>query len=98
MISKYFNPYTDFGFKKLFGEVSHLSSEQYDDYLKSILSYNEAKSMTDTAFFDGEKKGIEKGKIEAMQSAAKVLKSKGIAHSIITLSTGLTEPEIESLK
>lgn len=79
MISKYFNPDTDFGFKKLFGEegskdllidflnhtvlqkgfeiaeVSHLSSDQYDAYLKSVLSYNEAKAVTDTAFQDGER-------------------------------------------
>ncbi|MDD2863521.1 MAG: Rpn family recombination-promoting nuclease/putative transposase [Methylococcales bacterium] len=36
-------------------EVSHLSSDQYDVYLKSVLSYNEAKAVTDTAFQDGER-------------------------------------------
>ncbi len=36
-------------------ELSHLSSEQYDSYLKSILEYNEAKAALDTAFYDGEK-------------------------------------------
>ncbi len=157
MISKYFNPYTDFGFKKLFGEeaskdllidflnqllppqhqiaqlsfknpenfadtskerkaifdvycesqtgepvfqkgfeiaeLAHLSSEQYDAYLKSVLEHNEAKAALDTAFVDGKKEG----KIEAMQSAARILKTQGIANSIIALSTGLTEQEIQNL-
>ncbi|TAN49258.1 MAG: hypothetical protein EPN21_12580 [Methylococcaceae bacterium] len=78
-----------------------MNSEQYDSYLKSVLEHNEAKASLDTAFEDGEKKGKIKGKIEgrieAMQSAAKVLKSQGIAVSVIALSTGLTEQEIESL-
>jgi hypothetical protein len=70
-------------------EVSHLSSEQYDDYLKSVLSYNEAKAVTDTAFADGEKaKALE---------VAKVLKVQGVELSIIVLSTGLTAEAIEAL-
>jgi predicted transposase/invertase (TIGR01784 family) len=70
-------------------EVSHLSSEQYDDYLKSVLSYNEAKAVTDTAFADGEKaKALE---------VAKVLKAQGVELSIIVLSTGLTDEAIEAL-
>ncbi len=73
-------------------EVAHLSSEQYDAYLKSILEYNEAKATLDMAFYEGKTEG----KVEAMQSAAKVLKSQGIAVSVIALSTGLTEQEIES--
>ena len=70
-------------------EVSHLSSEQYDDYLKSVLSYNEAKAVTDTAFADGEKtKALE---------VAKVLTAQGVELSIIVLSTGLTDEAIEAL-
>ncbi len=70
-------------------EVAHLSSEQYDDYLKSVLSYNEAKAVTDTAFADGEKaKALE---------VAKVLKAQGVELSIIVLSTGLTDEAIEAL-
>jgi hypothetical protein len=74
-------------------EVSHLSSEQYDDYLKSVLSYNEARAVTDMAFADGKSEG----KIEAMQNAAKALKAQGIDLSVIVLSTGLTEEEIKVL-
>ena len=70
-----------------------MSSEQYDDYLKSVLSYNEAKAVTDSAFADGK---IE-GKIEAMQNVAKALKAQDIYLSVIVLSTGLTEEEIKAL-
>ena len=64
-------------------------SEQYDDYLKSVLSYNEAKAVTDTAFADGEKaKALE---------VAKVLKAQGVELSIVVLSTGLTAEAIEAL-
>ena len=70
-------------------EVSHLSSEQYDDYLKSVFTYNEAKAVTDTAFANGEKaKALE---------VAKVLKAQGVELSIIVLSTGLTAEVIEAL-
>jgi predicted transposase/invertase (TIGR01784 family) len=83
-------------------EMAHLSSDQYDVYLKSVLSYNEAKAVKDTAFFDGEKQGMEKGievgKIAAMQNAARILKYQGVAISVIALSTGLSEQDIEALK
>jgi len=35
MISKYFNPYTDFGFKKLFGEEG--SKDLLIDFLNQLL-------------------------------------------------------------
>ena len=35
MISKYFNPYTDFGFKKLFGEEA--SKDLLIDFLNQLL-------------------------------------------------------------
>jgi predicted transposase/invertase (TIGR01784 family) len=90
-------------------ELAHLNSEQYEHYLKSVLEHNEAKASLDTAFSQGKLAGkiegkIEgllegkiEGKIEAMHSAAKVLKSQGIAVSVIALSTGLTEHDIENL-
>jgi len=67
-----------------------LSSEQYDDYLKSVLSYNEAKAVTDTAFADGEKaKAFE---------VAKTMLAEGFDISTVARLTKLTESEIESLK
>jgi len=49
-------------------EVSHLSTEQYDDYLKSVLFYNEAKAVTDMAFADGKCEGKIEGKFETARA------------------------------
>ena len=84
-------------------EVSHLSTEQYDDYLKSVLSYNEAKAVTDTAFADGEQQGIVKGKIEGEKAKAKALDvartmlAKGFDIDTIAEISTLTTEEIKSL-
>ena len=72
-------------------EVSHLDSDQYDVYLKSVLSYNEAKATLDTAFMDGEKKGKVEGKIEI----AKTMLAKGFDVATIAEITQLTLKEIE---
>jgi predicted transposase/invertase (TIGR01784 family) len=78
-------------------EVSHLSSEQYDAYLKSRLSYNEEKAVKDTAFSDGKAEGIEEGKAEAMQNAAKKMLAGGFDVATIASMTDLTIAEIEAL-
>ena len=74
-------------------EVSHLDSDQYDVYLKSVLSYNEAKATLDTAFMDGEKKGKAEGKVEI----AKTMLAKGFDVTTIAEITQLTVKEIERL-
>jgi hypothetical protein len=66
-------------------EVSHLSSEQYDDYLKSVLSYNEAKAVTDTAFADGKR------------DVARSMLAEGFDISTIARLTKLTVEEIKAL-
>jgi predicted transposase/invertase (TIGR01784 family) len=66
-------------------EVSHLSSEQYDDYLKSVLSYNEAKAVTDTAFTDGKR------------DVARSMLAEGFDISTIARLTKLTVEEINAL-
>jgi hypothetical protein len=45
-MAKYINPYTDFGFKKLFGEEAN----------KDLLTYIEVKEVVKTAEMDGERK------------------------------------------
>jgi predicted transposase/invertase (TIGR01784 family) len=79
-------------------EVSHLSSEQYDAYLKSRLSYNEEKAVKDTAFSDGKAEGIEVGKAEAMLETAKTMLSEGFDAATVARITKLTTAEIEALK
>ncbi|MDD5216182.1 MAG: Rpn family recombination-promoting nuclease/putative transposase [Methylococcales bacterium] len=70
-------------------EVSHLSSDQYDDYLKSILSYNETKAVIDTAFIDGEKK--------AKRETAKKMIAANFDIDVIAAMTDLTRQEIKAL-
>ena len=78
-------------------EVSHLSSEQYDDYLKSVLSYNEAKAVTDTAFADGKVEGKIEGKIEGKFETARAMQAEGFDIATIARLTKLTTQQIESL-
>ena len=78
-------------------EVSHLSTEQYDDYLKSVLSYNEAKAVTDTAFADGKVEGKIEGKIEEKFETARAMQAEGFDIATIARLTKLTTQQIESL-
>jgi predicted transposase/invertase (TIGR01784 family) len=83
-------------------EVAKFTSQQYDAYLKSIAEYSEAKAALDTAFLDGEKKGIEKGKIEgkieALLETAKTMLAKGFDVNTIAEITKLQPAEVEALK
>jgi len=54
-------------------ELSHLTARQYDAYLKSLVEYSEVQNVSDTSFGDGEKIGIEKGKIEEKEAIAKMM-------------------------
>jgi len=58
-------------------EVAHLSTEQYNDYLKSVLSYNEAKAVTDTAFADGKAEGKIEGEKSKALDVARTMRAKG---------------------
>jgi hypothetical protein len=71
-------------------EMSHLSSDQYDVYLKSRLSYNEAKAVTDTAFSDGER--------NKALDIAKIMLAKGFDVGTIAEIIKLKPEEIEALK
>lgn len=78
-------------------EVSHLNSDQYDDYLKSILEYNEVTAVAETAFDNGKVAGIEQGqRIAKIQTAQKML-SAGLDIPLIASMTDLSIDEIQSL-
>lgn len=96
--TKYLNPYTDFEFKKLFGEegskdsmgvevaeLAHLKPKQFDDYQKSLLEYWEVKNVKDTAF--------EEGKIAQRKEIANNMLALGLAIDVIAQTTGLTIAE-----
>jgi predicted transposase YdaD len=65
---KFINPFTDFGFKKLFqvADMANLSKEEHQDYITSLKYYRDMKNVTDTAFQEGEVKGKIEGKIEGL--------------------------------
>jgi hypothetical protein len=85
--AKYINPYTDFGFKKLFGE--EVNKELLVDFLNQYTTFpikeQAEKGAMDSSFEDGEKKG---GENKAKEIAAK-LKETGIDINIIAKTTGL---------
>ena len=78
-------------------EVAHLSTEQYDDYLKSVLSYNEAKAVTDTAFADGKVEGKIEGEKSKALDVARAMRAKGFDVDTIAEISKLSIEEIKSL-
>ena len=92
MKAKYLNPFTDFGFKKIFGEEAELAKFGQADiinYENSLKIYRDLKNVIDTAF--------DEGKVEGKLETAKSLKKLGVPIETILEATGLTEKEIESL-
>lgn len=79
-------------------ELAHLSSDQYDDYLKSVLSYNEIPAVTSAAFSQGEKKGKIEGKIESKIEIARTMLAEGFDPETIAKITKLTLQEIHALQ
>lgn len=89
---KYLNPFTDYGFKRLFetAEISKLSRDEYQNYENSLKYYRDLKNSLDTAKEEGKKE-------EKYEIASKMLK-KGMDTNIIMEFTGLTKSEILKLK
>ena len=79
MKAKYINPFTDFGFKKIFGgkaELAKLGQVELDSYENSLKTYRDLKGVIDTAFDDGKLEGEIKGKIKGKIRNCKSIKSK----------------------
>ena len=65
---RYINPYTDFGFKKLFGtEMNKDTVDERRQYEASLKEYWDYTSTMDTAYMKGERKGLEKGRAEGRE-------------------------------
>jgi predicted transposase/invertase (TIGR01784 family) len=82
-------------FEKAFNtlEEANLTREQLEQYQKSLLTYWELKGVVDTAYDEGEARGIEKG----IRLTAQKLKHKGLSVEMISEVTGLSIEEIEGL-
>lgn len=86
---RYINLFTDFGFKKLFGESPNKESERsvYEDSLKD---YRDLISAIDTYYKDGKKDREVEIAIESLK--------EGLPLSTISKITGLDMEELEKLK
>lgn len=70
-------------------ELAKLNADEWTAYESSLKEYRDIKSYIDTAFEEGEVKGITK--------VAKALKESGISIEIISSTTGLSAGEINQL-
>ena len=57
--------------------IAHLNADQYDAYIKSVLAYNEAKAVLDTAYQEGKVEGKNEGLIEGKAEGLMEGKLKG---------------------
>lgn len=106
MQDKYVNPFTDFGFKKLFGEelfeaaqiacFTPMERQAYEDSLKY---YRALKNVTDTAREEGWDEGREAGKLLEKQAIARNLLQRDlIPEAEIASITGLSLENIRQLR
>ena len=104
---RYINPYTDFGFKKLFeqAEIAKYSVEERRQYEASQKEYWDYTSTLETAELKGEKKGeiigekkgIIKGEKKNAIDVAQKMKAKGYPIEDIAEMTELSPEQIEKL-
>ncbi|MEQ1746782.1 MAG: hypothetical protein ABMA02_15220 [Saprospiraceae bacterium] len=93
---KYVNPFTDFGFKKLFeaAELAKLTPAEMFGYEQSLKYYRDMKNVIDTSYGEGLAEGRAEGKLEIARKAL----LQGLSVSQISVLTGLAEAEIEQLR
>jgi predicted transposase/invertase (TIGR01784 family) len=86
-------------FQKCFeiAQLSHLSSEQYEQYQKSLIQYWDLKNVSDTSFEEGEKSGIEKGELAKAIKVAKEMLLDNEPINKIVRYTQLSIAQIEAL-
>jgi len=100
MKARYVNPYTDFGFKKLFGEEAN-TPEQLAQYEESLKIYRDLKGVVDTSYEEGKAEGkIEgkkEGKKEGIKETAKRMLLNDFSVEQVITATGLTEKEVKAL-
>ena len=108
---KYINPYTDFGFQKLFdqAEIARYSESERRQYEESRKDYWDYYSTVTTAEKKGRAEGLAegmekgraegeaKGRAEERLKNARNLKKNGVPVDVIAVSLGLTEEEIAQL-
>jgi len=96
---KYINPFTDFGFNKLFeqAELANYSDQEYREYEQSLKIYRDLNNVIETAYDEGETKGFQKGIEKGIRLTAQKLKQEGLSNEMISKVTDLTITEVEQL-
>ncbi len=97
-VEKYVNPFTDFGFKKLFGNEANKDLQldflnQLRNYENSLKYYRDLKNSLDTAFDEGLEKGLEIGKLQIAQQ----MHAMGLDFTVISQATGLEVADIQTI-
>ena len=97
---RYINPYTDFGFTKLFeqAEIARFTPKERQDYEESIKVYRDLTNVVRTAERKGREAGLAEGRAEERMVNARSLKENGVPMAIILKSLGLTPDEAASLE
>ena len=97
--NKYVNPYTDFGFDRLFEatEIAKFNPKELGGYWDSLKNFRDWYSVMSTQLKKGREEGLEKGRKEECFKNATKMKQAGIASDIIAHVTGLSMEEIASL-
>ena len=92
MTGRYVNPYTDFGFKRLFetAEIARFSESEMRDYEESLKNLRDLGNVLNTA--------KEEGRKEKTLEIARNLLQAGIAEDVVAATTGLSVEEIQNLK
>ena len=100
MTGRYVNPYTDFGFKRLFetAEIARFSESEMRDYEESLKNLRDLGNVLNTAKEEGRKEGREEGERKRSFEIARNLLQAGIAEDVIAATTGLSIEEIRNLK
>jgi len=106
---RYINPYTDFGFKKLFGtelnkdfsfeqaEIAKFTPRERQEYEESMKEYRDYYNTVETAHNNGHAEGLAKGRNEEKIENARKMKSLGLGVDIISQVTGLSPDEVNAL-
>jgi predicted transposase/invertase (TIGR01784 family) len=98
-MERYINPYTDFGFKKLFpklfeqAEIARFTPQDVRDYEESVKIYRDLTNVVNTA----ERKGREEGREEERMATARRMKADGLPPEMIAKYTGLTIEAVQHL-
>ncbi len=88
---KYINPFTDFGFIKLFeaAGIAGFTPDEKNKYEESLKYYRDLKNVVDTSF--------DEGKAEGKAEIVRQMKKRGMDVNLISEITGLSIDEIEKI-